>query len=561
MILAENSFFSAPGANSLIIAEDDEDQQQLEMGHLSVIFERFDLNSQNHTSKLSFAFSDTQSQLQSINDSYLIESDQEKDDDLIAAEKSELLFSPTRDIRDISWTTAEESGDASPMNCLPTPLASKETDVDLLNAGVDDLNLDSLIDHGSQQQDKIFESIPVVYESSVVSDIDLRVDKIDGSLNSIISPQKSASVSAESVSECDTKVKDSESDYKEEIIESIPVVDTEIDESSLLSNIELCVDEIDAGVDDIDAVLSNGSEPECYPGIKDSESDYKEEIIQSIPVVDAEIDQSSLLSNIESCVDKIDDGVDDIDAVLSNGLELECDPDIKDSESDYEKEFIESIPVVDDSPVYEIDAGVNTLNLDSSINDGSPQKIALLSTESYLAREYEKSGSESIHKEELIESTPLVDENDVLPLAVIESSPVDSLSTLLNLSTSPVIQTFSSLESLLKKDSRAMQVVKLGEATFAEVFRVTTRSGECALKLVPFDGTSLVNGEVQQTAANLVLEAEITVALDGLVQRHDGLGFIRLNGLHIVQGSYPDYLLNVCRLIDYRRGINGVQRV
>lgn len=52
-----------------------------------------------------------------------------------------------------------------------------------------------------------------------------------------------------------------------------------------------------------------------------------------------------------------------------------------------------------------------------------------------------------------------------------------------------------------------------------------------------------MNGEVQQTAGNLVLEAEITKALDGLVQRNKGVGFIQLKGLYIVHGNFPDYLL------------------
>jgi hypothetical protein len=48
---------------------------------------------------------------------------------------------------------------------------------------------------------------------------------------------------------------------------------------------------------------------------------------------------------------------------------------------------------------------------------------------------------------------------------------------------------------------------------------------------------------VQQSAGNLLLEAEITGALDGLVERNKGLGFIRLEGLFIVRGVYPDWIL------------------
>lgn len=82
-------------------------------------------------------------------------------------------------------------------------------------------------------------------------------------------------------------------------------------------------------------------------------------------------------------------------------------------------------------------------------------------------------------------------------LVIPDSS--DALQSLLSLSSLSKAQSFESLEEILKGDSRSLQVSKLGEATFAEVFRVVSRRGELAMKLVPFDGPQLVSHHIIQT--------------------------------------------------------------
>lgn len=60
---------------------------------------------------------------------------------------------------------------------------------------------------------------------------------------------------------------------------------------------------------------------------------------------------------------------------------------------------------------------------------------------------------------------------------------------------------------------------KLGESTFAEVFHGTYRSKNVAVKVIPFGGTTLVNGFPQTHPDDVYQEIKITKLLSS-IEKH-----------------------------------------
>ncbi|KAL5197410.1 hypothetical protein ABZP36_000922 [Zizania latifolia] len=90
-------------------------------------------------------------------------------------------------------------------------------------------------------------------------------------------------------------------------------------------------------------------------------------------------------------------------------------------------------------------------------------------------------------------------------------------------------------------------IMKLGEGTFGEAFR----AGSTACKVVPFDGTSLVNGETQKKSEEVLEEALICLTLNNLrADRGDNMkenscdGFIETKDFWVCQGPYDPSLIS-----------------
>jgi hypothetical protein len=233
--------------------------------------------------------------------------------------------------------------------------------------------------------------------------------------------------------------------------------------------LEVCVN--DENIDSLikDGSIQNHESPSNEPDDESSESDYEQELINSIESSPMKFLPTPLVSKEADACDFLDADVADIDLESL----VDCESMQKDSSvsresypeiNNQEEEIVESVPVSNiEKGVDENDTRVNDFKID--INDPEPPQ-----------------------EEESIGLTPSVDASiSPLPQTSLTDPIPSALQTLLNLATSPTIQSFSSLESHLKQASRALQVIKLGEATFAEVFKVSTRgSVDVAMKLVPF---------------------------------------------------------------------------
>lgn len=104
---------------------------------------------------------------------------------------------------------------------------------------------------------------------------------------------------------------------------------------------------------------------------------------------------------------------------------------------------------------------------------------------------------------------------------------------------------------------RAFQeCVKIGEGLYGEVFRIGRGSEASAIKIVPIEGSFLVNGEKQKTAAQILPEAIICQELSALSKTEQATScpnFIEVKRLHYVQGKYPSALLKQWDVFDSER--------
>jgi len=89
---------------------------------------------------------------------------------------------------------------------------------------------------------------------------------------------------------------------------------------------------------------------------------------------------------------------------------------------------------------------------------------------------------------------------------------------------------------------------KLGESTFAEVFHGTYRNKNVAVKIIPFGGTTLVNGFPQTHPDDVYQEIKITKLLSN-IEKHLGSqlephsNFVKAHTVAICQGLYPQTLI------------------
>ncbi|XP_015361408.1 serine/threonine-protein kinase haspin [Marmota marmota marmota] len=86
---------------------------------------------------------------------------------------------------------------------------------------------------------------------------------------------------------------------------------------------------------------------------------------------------------------------------------------------------------------------------------------------------------------------------------------------------------------------------KIGEGVFGEVFQMIVDRKPVALKIIAIEGSDLVNGSHQKTfeeiLPEIIISKELSLLSDEAYNRTEG--FIGLNSVHCVQGSYPLLLL------------------
>lgn len=109
------------------------------------------------------------------------------------------------------------------------------------------------------------------------------------------------------------------------------------------------------------------------------------------------------------------------------------------------------------------------------------------------------------------------------------------------------ITTLPSMDTLLSQHVDLAQVRKIGEGTFGEAYI----SGNVVLKIVPMEGSVLVNGEPQKKADEILAEVSITLTLSNLREENAPLqrkkenatsGFVETYGVGVCRGKYAHAL-------------------
>jgi serine/threonine-protein kinase haspin len=125
---------------------------------------------------------------------------------------------------------------------------------------------------------------------------------------------------------------------------------------------------------------------------------------------------------------------------------------------------------------------------------------------------------------------------------------------------SPTLDAVPSLGDFISDYVDLQDAAKIGEGTFGEAFI----GGGRDYKVIPIEGTLLVNGEVQKTADEVRAESVIANRLTqmsrdacpdtGVPTANKTPGFIRMHGMGTCRGSYPDELVSQWEAWDEAHG-------
>lgn len=88
---------------------------------------------------------------------------------------------------------------------------------------------------------------------------------------------------------------------------------------------------------------------------------------------------------------------------------------------------------------------------------------------------------------------------------------------------------------------------KIGEGVYGEVFLNEIQTGEIkVLKIIPIEGSSLVNGETQKKFDEILPEVLISMKLSELRNgtNFSTSGFVEVKRIRCVQGRYPHHLIS-----------------
>ena len=89
---------------------------------------------------------------------------------------------------------------------------------------------------------------------------------------------------------------------------------------------------------------------------------------------------------------------------------------------------------------------------------------------------------------------------------------------------------------------------KIGEGVYGEVFmyKCPTTHQPIVLKIIPIEGSLLVNGEPQKRFDEILQEIVISMELSGLRndKEYSTDGFVNVKRVTCVQGAYPEHLID-----------------
>nr|CAD1833733.1 unnamed protein product [Ananas comosus var. bracteatus] len=107
------------------------------------------------------------------------------------------------------------------------------------------------------------------------------------------------------------------------------------------------------------------------------------------------------------------------------------------------------------------------------------------------------------------------------------------------------------------QQSSAVSLAEIGEGTYGEAFR----AGETVCKVVPIDGDSLVNGEVQKKSEEVLEEVLLSLTLNNLRNengktncKNSCKGFIETKDFRVCKGSYDAGLIGAWEDWDAKHG-------
>uniref|UniRef100_A0A182T8X3 non-specific serine/threonine protein kinase n=1 Tax=Anopheles maculatus TaxID=74869 RepID=A0A182T8X3_9DIPT len=99
---------------------------------------------------------------------------------------------------------------------------------------------------------------------------------------------------------------------------------------------------------------------------------------------------------------------------------------------------------------------------------------------------------------------------------------------------------------------------KIGEGVYGEVYLCTKSSGvQSVLKLIPIEGSLLINGEKQKTYEEILSEVIISAELSSLRQHNVQFctdGFVELRSVSCLVGKYPERLVELWEEYDKKHG-------
>lgn len=96
---------------------------------------------------------------------------------------------------------------------------------------------------------------------------------------------------------------------------------------------------------------------------------------------------------------------------------------------------------------------------------------------------------------------------------------------------------------VLEQSAAGTQPIKVGEASYSEVFKLGTGRHSAVVKVIPLLGSADAELPAQSAMDDVRREIAITATLAKLRDTHNGAHFVRLQRACVVRGAYPDSLL------------------
>ena len=181
------------------------------------------------------------------------------------------------------------------------------------------------------------------------------------------------------------------------------------------------------------------------------------------------------------------------------------------------------------------------------------EALAIRGAEAEVVKETETVPEAEAEEGEGLETTkapllPVAEEGDNEELLGEVGGPIERL--LRECGQAPNLEVVPSLGDFISGFVDLREATKIGEGTFGEAFMGAGR----VFKIIPIEGTLLVNGEVQKTADEVRAESVIANKLTqmsreacpdtGSPTANMSPGFIRMYGMGACRGRYPDELVH-----------------